>query len=83
MELESLHIRKCERYEKENGYKGEVTFKGPLGKIQINLGETLTAGVLAVVANEVVASSKLVAEELTASIIEQVATPAIEEQHHD
>lgn len=72
MELESLNIHKCSSYEKEKGYKGQVTFTGPLGKIQLNLGEELSSKILNVVSEQLTESSRLVAEELTANIIEQV-----------
>ena len=84
MRLESLTIRKTWAHEKETGYKGEVLFVGPLGKVQLNLNHDLSTRVLAVLAEEVTAASRMIAEELTASVIEQVAeTPAIEEHNHD
>ena len=78
MKLESLTIRAALNWEKATGYKGEITFKGPLGKVQIQTGDELSRRILQQCADEIVAASQHVAREMTTSIIEQVASPAIE-----
>ena len=79
MKLESITIRRPHSFEKERGYLGEITFDGPLGKVQINVGDDLSRRILKECADEIVAASQHVAQELTANIIEQVNVPAIED----
>ena len=76
MKLESINIRLGRPYAKESGYVGEITFDGPLGKVQIRTGDELSRRILKECAAEIVAASKQVALELTSSIIEQVPVPA-------
>lgn len=81
MKLESINIRAASRWDKFKGYKGEITFDGPLGKVQIQIGDDLSRRILNECAEELVAASQQVAHELTADILEQeVAAPAIEDQ---
>ena len=60
MKLESLTIRAAHDWEKLTGYTGEITLKGPLGKIQIHTSDELSRRIL-----------QMCADEITASIIEQ------------
>jgi hypothetical protein len=78
MKLESIHIKSANRWDKFLGYRGEITFDGPLGKVQIQTGDELSRRILQECADEIVAASQQVAHELTASIIEQVTVPALE-----
>ena len=78
MKLERININAAEKWQDFKGYRGEITFAGPLGKVQIQVGDELSRRILQECAAEIVAASKQVAHELTASIIEQVAVPAIE-----
>ncbi len=75
MKLESINIRECYRHEKCKGYHGEITFEGSLGKVQINCDDTLSRRILTVCAEEIVAASRQVSEELTANIIDLVEEP--------
>ena len=72
MKLERITIRAAQSYDKCKGYTGEITFDGPLGKVQIQTGDELSRRILKECAADIVAASKQVALELTASIIEQV-----------
>ena len=75
MKLERIDIRSANKWDKFPGYRGEITFDGPLGKVQIQTGDELSRRILQECAAEIVAASQQVAHELTASIIEQVAPP--------
>ena len=79
MKLESITIRTASSWEKFTGYVGEITFNGPLGKVQIQTGDELSRRILKECADELVAASRQVAAELTADILEHVAGPAIED----
>jgi hypothetical protein len=78
MELESLVLTGSKSYDDWNGYRGSATFSGKLGRVQLQLSESLSEQILSVCADALVAASKQVAETLTADVIEQVASPAIE-----
>ena len=78
MKLESITVRYSSPYAGTPGYIGEVTFDGPLGKVQIHTGDTLSRRILNVCASELIAAAQQVAGEMTASIIEQAAPPEIE-----
>ncbi len=78
MKLERITIRAAASYENASGYVGEITFGGPLGKVQIHTGDELSRRILQECAGEIVAASQQVAHELTANILEQVSVPAIE-----
>ena len=80
MKLESIEIRAAKSWDKEKGYIGDITFDGPLGKVQIHTGDALSRRILKECAAEIVAASRQVAAELTASVIDQVQMPAIEAQ---
>ena len=77
MKLESLNIRAARKWEDEKGYVGEIVFDGPLGKVQINVTDALSRRILKQCADEIVAASQQVANELTANIIDQVEAPAL------
>ncbi|KKL59367.1 hypothetical protein LCGC14_2216070 [marine sediment metagenome] len=73
MKLKSLTIREAQSYEKKSGYIGQIIFAGPLGKVEIQVNDTLSQRILRECAAEIVAASREVAEHLTAHIIEQIA----------
>ena len=75
MKLESLTLRAARTYERYSGYVGEITFTGPLGKVQIQTGDELSRRILEACAVEIVAAAQQVAEEMTASIVAQVSSP--------
>ena len=77
MILENLTIRAAHKWENQKGYVGEITFAGPLGKVQIQTGDELSRRILKECAEELVAASRQVAHELTVNILDQVAEPAI------
>lgn len=79
MELQYLSISKRASYEKgykEGDYKGTVTYSNEAGKIELNLSPALSAAVLVVVADNLVAASREVATTLTAACITQPALAA-------
>ena len=78
MKLERLNIHGPQSYEHWVGYRGDATFDGPLGKVQIHIGEELSATILRACADELVRASQHVAKELTTSIINQADSAAIE-----
>ena len=77
MKLKSLHIRK-DYY--ADHYSATVEFEGSHGEVKLVLDERLSAKIIAVCADEIVASSKEVAEAMTANFIESQLVPAIEHQ---
>ena len=78
MKLERIEIKAAANWEDFTGYRGEITFDGPLGKVQIQVGDELSRRILKECAGELVAASQQVAHELTANILDQVTAPAIE-----
>jgi hypothetical protein len=78
MKLERIEIKAAATWEDFTGYRGEITFDSPLGKVQVQVGDALSRRILKECAAEIVAASQQVAHELTASIIDQIAPPAIE-----
>ena len=77
MRLERLTIYTS--YKSDN-YKGTAEFEGSYGKVELHLEQRLSEKILAVCADEIVASSKEVAEAMTATFIESQLAPAIEHQ---
>ena len=77
MKLKSLHILKA--YASDH-YHATVEFEGSHGEVKLILDERLSAKIIAVCADEIVASSKEVAEAMTANFIESQLVPAIEHQ---
>lgn len=69
MKLESLSIR--EDWQHPGEYKGELKYKGTFGEIQLHLDAGLSKAILAVVADQLVESSKTLAQNLTAEVITQ------------
>ena len=80
MKLEKLTIRAAASYDKFKGYRGEITFDGPRGKVQIQTGDALSRRILKECAGELIAAAEQVARELTADIVDHVPAPAIEDQ---
>lgn len=76
MKLESLLITLEPSYSEQAGqYTGRITFENVnKGTVKLNLSNELSAKLLAVVANELVATSRMVAQELTAQCIESAAS---------
>ena len=77
MKLKSLHILKA--YAADH-YHATVEFEGSHGEVKLILDERLSTKIVAVCADEIVASSKEVAEAMTANFIESQLVPAIEHQ---
>lgn len=76
MLLKNLNLWRAESYMPNAGkLMGEITFESPAGKVSMVLPEEHCARILALVADGLVASSREVAEELTAQIIS--AAPAL------
>ncbi|MEE8607175.1 MAG: hypothetical protein V3S55_06210 [Nitrospiraceae bacterium] len=78
MKLKSLHVYK--NYDDAH-YRARIEFEGSYGTVELNLDKQLSEKMLAVCADEIVASSKEVAENMTANFVEGQLAPAIE--HHD
>lgn len=70
MKLERIDIKAAESWQDFKGYRGEVTFSGKCGKVQIQMGDDLSRKVLAVCSGQLVEASKQVAEQMTAQLIE-------------
>ena len=71
MLLEKLVIRRPWRVTQEDEiqYEGEIEYAGSAGKVTINLTDQVSRKILAVVADQLVESSKQVAHNLTAEVI--------------
>lgn len=74
MKLESIRLHAPSQYEDWRGYRGEIVFDGPKGKVQINLTDALSTRVLNACAEELVSAARAVATELTANVIETAAS---------
>ena len=83
MKLEHIEIKVAQKWEDFEGYRGEITFDGPLGKVQVQTGDALSRRILTECADEIIAAAGQVAHEMTANIIEQVAGPAIADHSAD
>lgn len=70
MKLERIDIKTAESWQDWKGYRGEVTFSGKQGKVQIQMGDELSRKVLAVCSEQLVDASRQVAEQMTAQLIE-------------
>ncbi len=75
MKLERIEIAAPRSYDNFKGYRGEITFNGSRGRVQIQVGDALSRRILRECAAEIVAASREIAEELTAEIIESVGEP--------
>jgi hypothetical protein len=74
MRLQKIYIRRP--WNDEKRLEGSVEFAGKSGEISLHLTDELSRRVLEVVADELVASSRQVAQDLTREIIEAHA-PAL------
>ena len=77
MKLQRLHIYKNHG---DDHFRAHIEFTGSHGRVELNLDERLSDKIVAVCADEIVASSKEVAEAMTANFIESQLVPAIEHQ---
>jgi hypothetical protein len=74
MKLQNLRISEIPSYMLEAGnYEGEITYANEKGKIQLNLSSEQVARILPILADALIESSKEVANNLTAAVIEQSA----------
>lgn len=70
MQLKSLQIQIAPSYQKNAGqYEGEVEFENDSGRIKLNLSPELSQRVLEVVSEQLVATSRQLATELTTQCI--------------
>jgi hypothetical protein len=76
MQLERLEIRRNEYGHNKGKMEGEITFKNPVGKIQLILTDDACKKILEFCAEGLVDSAKEVASRLTAEII--TSTPLLE-----
>lgn len=80
MRISSLNINEWQNYEpgyRKDSYRATIKYKGSSGEVMINLTPELTKKVMHVIADELVAASKEIANDLTREIIEQnLALPA-------
>jgi hypothetical protein len=81
MKIASLNISERQTYEpgyRPNAYKATIKYKGNYGEVTVNLTPDLTTKVMRVIADELVAASKEIANDLTKEIIEHAALPPAE-----
>lgn len=82
MKLEVLHIYNvtwAHDGAQPGDYKGTVRFKGQTGEIQLKLPARFNQRILEIVAEELVAESRNLAQNLTAACIEAERTPKLED----
>ena len=78
MEFESLSLTK-ETYGANKGrIVGRIEFRGVFGSVGLSLNPEAAQAMLKIVAEQMVEASKTLATNLTAEIIEQASTPALE-----
>ncbi len=75
MQLEKIRIERMEYGPNKGRLEGEITFKSPVGRVQTLLNDTLCTKILYVVAENLVETTKQIADNMTAEIITQ--TPAL------
>ena len=73
MKLKRLEISRDIWGSDPEALKGEITYDSPAGKVNIVLKPEHLEGILAIVADGLVAASKEIATELTANIIENAS----------
>lgn len=76
MMLESVYIT---RHYSGTHYTASANFKGNHGEVKLDLDNELSQRVLDVVAEEIIKAAKVTAEAMTSKLIEQLKTPAIED----
>ncbi len=76
MMLETIYIA---RHYSGTHYTASANFKGEHGEVKLDLDNELSQRVLAVLADEIIKASKATAEAMTSKLIEQLKTPAIED----
>lgn len=79
MILETLYISKNASWVANPGeYSGNITFKSSSGEVKINVSHAVSARILSIVAEEIVAAAKSLSSILASEVIEQVSFPSIE-----
>jgi len=80
MKLKRLTIGLKNSWDKDcNTYEGEIEFFNGHGGIKINLTEDQIAGILPVVADNLVTATKEATEAMTASVIEAIANKPVKQ----
>ena len=69
--LESLSVNRCTYGSEEGKYTGSLAFRGHYGQISITLDPIISEKVLALCADALVENARQVADNLTATIINQ------------
>lgn len=85
MKLESLQISLEPSYSEQAGqYTGKVTFENERkGVVKLSLSPELSNRILSVVADELVSTSRMLAQELTAQCIDSIASiPVTNTKNH-
>ncbi len=72
MQLESFKIERMTYGVNAGKLQGDITYKNSQGRVQLLLNDSVAARLLYIVAEEMVESTKSLAEQLTADIITQV-----------
>ena len=76
MQLESLQINRMGWGKNEGMLEGHIVFKNRNGEVKLLLNDEVSNRLLAIVAEGVVESSKMIANDLPAAVI--TANPALE-----
>ena len=72
IQLQSLSVSRPEWGDNKGKLEGNIVFNGPHGKVQLPLDEQMSKEIVAVCAEALVRSSRAVAENMTADIINDV-----------
>jgi hypothetical protein len=72
MELQSLNLSRCGYGLNEGKFEGSASFKNQYGMVTLTLDHSLSSAVLAIVADQLVASSRTLAQELTAQCVREL-----------
>ena len=85
MKLKTLTIRRAASYEHHAGQMtGAVQFEGDTGSITLPLNESICSQIIALCATKMVESTKDLAENMTAEIIEEGASvPLLESPNNE
>jgi hypothetical protein len=72
MELQHLVLTRCGYGLNEGKFEGSASFKNQYGMVTLTLDHSLSSAILAVVSEQLVASSRTLAQELTAQCIKEL-----------
>lgn len=75
MKLTKLYLNRINYGPESGSFKGTIEFDGERGKVEVNLDHSLSNALLAVIADQLVATAKTAAERLLVEIVAATSAP--------